>query len=228
MAGISAHLCLNTPQLVYHEYNITIDGVDRLTLTLAGGVGEEYIYAENTGDLSQGIVLYINVLTNTFRVVEDGVRNDHLTGDLTTSQCQTSSLVYIDATEAEVEVTAGPVSIFDTIDSSRHSIQVNLTLAPVDNPTATDFFEANGEFCERQYGIYRTEDLLYDNKYIIKVSPYGDYPFKMFIKDDDLRLMVSGNLVDTGSNYLSANLDFTYNGYEYSGQLVSSASSCST
>ncbi len=225
--GMYAHVCLHTSQLVYHEYNLSVDGVDRTDLTLIGGVGEEYIYAENVSDLASGIVVYINVLSNTFRMAEDGVQSKFLTGDLSTSQCRTANIVYIDGSEDEIELTIAPVSILDTIDTSRHSLTVSLTVSPLSDLSITDPFEANGEFCERQYGIYRTEDVLYDDKYVIDITPYDNYPFRFLIQDKGTQLLTTGNFTESGG-VLTVSVDFNRSGKRYYGTIVSSTSTCST
>lgn len=227
MPGAYAHICLHDSQLVYHEYNTTLDGVDRVNIYLSGGVGEEYVYAENPSDLAAGIVVYINVMKNTFRVVEDGVQLDHTTGSLVSNKCKTANLVYVDAYESEIDLVIAPVSILDTIDTSRHSLTVSLLVSPASNPTISDPFEADGEFCEKQYGVYRSDDVAYDDKYVLVLDPYDLYPFKFYIQDKGTRLLTSGNFVESGG-VLTATLDFEHGGYTYSGTITSAVSTCST
>lgn len=236
--GARSHVCLNAFDLVLHEYNVGDEGVAKTYLTFGGAVGQNYIYAEDVSDLSFGFVAHINVVKNTFHLVENGVINNLLRGDLLSTSCRTAEVVYIDATESEVALTIAPTSILDAIDSSQHALLVSIYKTPSDGSSGAVAFEANGYFCETRYGVFVPESGVYRGNYYIRFTPYGGYGFIVYDVTSGTPVpWTSGNMVESGGsssgssgsgNYMTTDVSFTYQGYDYSGTITSASGGCSS
>ena len=236
-SGVStAHICLGTDILAIHEYNHTLATTRRTYLTFVGSLGENYVYAENTADLSSGFVAYISAVEGIFRLNEDGVRLEGIMGRMRSDACASDNITYNTIVGSEtqtVTLTAAHKSIFGTVASALHTPIVDMQAVGATLPDPSDYY------CENIYGRY-----ISSVSYELDITPYADplnigenkYPYTLYYtpstgtKSEVMSgyMFVTSEAEDNSSGspkptprLETGDVTFTYQGDTYSGTIYS-------
>lgn len=243
MGSRGAHICLGTGTLTIHEYNETQDTVSRTHLLFIGSLHDSYVYAQDTNDLSSGLVAYINISKGLFHLNEDGAHLSGLIGRVGMDTCRSGTIPYVDGNSNTQILTAAPQSIFTTVASALHTPVVDLDYV-LEAGTEDNLPLVSSYYCEQEYGVYNSV-----NNYRLEVTPYADplttgsgkYPFTLYKVDSAAQSklpIVSGNLEATsvaGDNndgsakptprLDSGPLNITYKGSNFTGSIYSDLAS---
>jgi hypothetical protein len=193
----SGYSCLSTNLLTIHEYNHTIDATVRTHLTYIGTVATDYVYAQDTSNLASGYVIYIDDVTGSFTLNQNGTTLTGLSGSLVSDYCRSNPIKFIDETGHTVTLTAAPKSVFLTAPSAAHTPLVDVLYTG----TSATTVNPSGNYCEKQYGRYVKDSSTYE----LSVTPHhdptdvvsGTYPYTLYNVD-----AVSGNKVAVYSGTL--------------------------
>ena len=238
-----SHLCLSTSLITIHEYNHTLDAVVRTHLTYIGSVGDDFVYAQDTTNLSTGYVLYVNENSGSYSLNEGGNTLVGLNGSIRNDYCRGSAVKFIDETGHTITMTVAPKSVFLTAPSSAHTPIIDVAYIGSSASTA----DPSGDYCEKQYGRYVNDNSSrpYELEIVAHPDPFdvaaGKYPYtlytvnsatgkKVVVHSGDLQVTSDagntlGGVAKPTPRLDSGTISFTVDGDTWSGSIYSNSES---